>query len=171
MANISTAHGSYTFNFANVKASNEEKVAWVKELAKLTGDGYYETYFGDAESLTINNIENDKVIFLSFSGLGRWTYIENIQWFKTGWEELKEIVLKMDGIKIDINYKEYEPGGMFVSKGSFTVEVKDGEVSIIECSYESNDLNEETFVDWGFGTVEYYRKMYGCNYSEEEQGA
>ena len=171
MANISTAHGEYTFNLANVKASNEEKVAWVKELAKLTGDVYYETYFDDVESLTINNIENDKVIFLPFSGLGHWTYIENIQWFKTGWEELKELVLKMDGIKIDINYKEYEPGGMFVSKGSFTVEVKDGEVSIIECSYESEGLNEETFVNWGFGTVEYYRKMFGCNYSEEEQGA
>ena len=27
MANISSANGSYTFNFANVKASNEEKVA------------------------------------------------------------------------------------------------------------------------------------------------
>ena len=171
MANISTAHGEYTFNFANVKASNEEKVAWVKELAKLTGDGYYETYFDDAESLTVNNIENDEVIFLPFSGLGRWTYRNNIQWFESGWEELKELVLKMDGIKIDINYKEYEPGCMFVSEGSYMVEVKDGKVLITECSLESDDLTEETFVDWDFGTVEYYRKMFGCNYSEEEQGA
>lgn len=171
MANISTAHGEYTFNFANVKASNEEKVAWVKELAKLTGDGYYETYFDDAESLIVNNIENDEVIFLPFSGLGRWTYRNNIQWFESGWEELKELVLKMDGIKIDINYKEYEPGCMFVSEGSYMVEVKDGKVLITECSLESDDLNEETFVDWDFGTVEYYRKMFGCNYSEEEQGA
>ena len=40
MANTSSAHGSYTFNFANVKASDEERVAWIKELAKLTSELY-----------------------------------------------------------------------------------------------------------------------------------
>lgn len=65
----------------------------------------------------------------------------------------------MDGIKIDIDYKEYEPGGMFVSKGSYTVEVKGGEVSIIERSYERDDLNENTFVDWDFGTIDEYKEI------------
>lgn len=77
----------------------------------------------------------------------------------------------MDGIKIDINYKEYELGGMFVSKGSFTVEVKNGEVSIIECSYESDELNEKTFVDWDFGSIDEYKEMFDRNDDEEEQGA
>jgi hypothetical protein len=170
MANISTAHGNYTFNFANVKASNEEKVAWIKELAKLTSEAYYETYFYDAESLTAISVEGDEIT-LPFVGSGRWTYTNNIQWFEAGWEELKELVLKMDGIKIDIEYKEYETGCMFVSEGSYTVEVKDGEVSIIECSYESDDLNEETFVDWGFGSIEEYQEMFSCDDNEEEQGA
>ena len=168
MANISTAHGSYNFNFANVKASNEEKVAWIKEFAKLTGEAYYETYFYDAESLTATSVDGDETT-LPFVGSGRWTYQNNIQWFEAGWEELKELVLKMDGIKIDIEYKEYETGCMFVSEGSYTVEVKNGEVSIIECSYESDGLNEETFVDWGFGSIDEYKEMF--NHNEEEQGA
>jgi hypothetical protein len=170
MANISSANGSYTFNFANVKANSEERVAWLKEFAKLKSKAYYETYFYDAESLTAISVEDDEIT-LPFVGSGRWTYTNNIQWFKTGWEELKEIVLKMDGIKIDINYKEYEPGGMFVSKGSFTVEVKNGEVSIIECSYESDELNEKTFVDWDFGSIDEYKEMFDRNDDEEEQGA
>ena len=60
---------------------------------------------------------------------------------------------------------------MFVSKGSYTVEVKDGKVSITECSLESDDLNEETFVDWDFGPIEEYQEMFNCNNDEEEQGA
>ena len=168
MANTSSAHGSYTFNFANVKASDEERVAWIKELAKLTSELYYETYFFDAESLTAFSVEGGEIT-LPFVGSGRWTYRDNVQWFESGLEKLKELVLKMDGIKIDIDYKEYEIGGMFVSKGSYTVEVKDGKVSIIECSYESDDLNEETFVNWDFGSIDEYKEMF--NHNEEEQGA
>lgn len=158
MANISTAHGSYTFNFANVKANNEKKVAWIKEFAKLTSEPYYETYFYDAESLTSVSVEGDEIT-LPFVGSGHWSYRNNIYWFEGGGAELKEIVLRMDGIKIDIDYKEYEPGGMFVSKGSYTVEVKGGEVSIIERSYERDDLNENTFVDWDFGTIDEYKEI------------
>ena len=170
MANISSANGSYTFNFANVKANSEERVTWLKEFAKLTSKAYYETYFYDAESLTAISVEGGEIT-LPFVGSGRWTYKNNIQWFETGWEELKELVLKMDGIKIDIDYKEYETGCMFISKGSFTVEVKDGKVSITECSLESDDLNEETFVDWDFGSIDEYQEMFNCNNDEEEQGA
>ena len=158
MANISTAHGSYTFNFANVKANNEKKVAWIKEFAKLTSEPYYETYFYDAESLTSVSVEGDEIT-LPFVGSGHWSYRNNIYWFEGGGAELKEIVLRMDGIKIDIDYKEYEPGGMFVFKGSYTVEVKGGEVSIIERSYERDDLNENTFVDWDFGTIDEYKEI------------
>lgn len=158
MANISSANGSYTFNFANVKANSEERVAWIKEFAKLTSAPYYETYFYDAESLTSVSVEDDEIT-LPFVGSGHWTYRNNIYWFEAGGAELKEIVLRMDGIKIDIEYKEYEPGGMFVSKGSYTVEVKDGKVSIIECSYERDGLNESTFVDWDFGMIDEYKEI------------
>ena len=90
MANISTAHGSYTFNFANVKANNEKKVAWIKEFAKLTSEPYYETYFYDAESLTSVSVEGDEIT-LPFVGSGHWSYRNNIYWFEGGGAELKEI--------------------------------------------------------------------------------
>ena len=93
MANISTAHGSYTFNFANVKANNEKKVAWIKEFAKLTSEPYYETYFYDAESLTSVSVEGDEIT-LPFVGSGHWSYRNNIYWFEGGGGRVKRNCFK-----------------------------------------------------------------------------
>ena len=39
MANISEVKGSYTFDFTNVKATNEEKISWIKNDLSKTIDG------------------------------------------------------------------------------------------------------------------------------------
>ena len=49
---------------------------------------------------------------LRFFGAGRWTYDSNMEWFKTD-DDLKAHLLKMQGLQIDISFKEYEEGEGF----------------------------------------------------------
>ena len=158
MANSSTAYGTYEFDFKDVKASNEDRLAWLKMLGVLLYDqAAYDTYFPSLSGISVDDVSES--VSLDFEGTGRWTYRSNIDWFQS-FDKLKELMLSMDGLRIDIFYKEYEPGGNFVSKGNYVVRVKNKEVFVDDTDIEEDKLNEKNFVEWGFGSAAEYDELF-----------
>lgn len=173
MANVSTVNGQYEFDFSNVKMSDEQKIAWVKELNEILSTGVaYSTYLNDADDLTVESIKGGK-IFSSFDGDGRWTYSNNIKWFVQGWPELSEHLAKADGLKMEICYKEYEPGCSFVSEGTVKLDVNNGFVKMTEEDITSDDLTPENFVDYGKPRTNTHKRVSNvwCDITEASQSS
>lgn len=155
MANPSTASGDYTFDFSNVKGATAEKKAdWFKRLTEQLGGGEYDTIFftnicEDTELL------NSDEFSLSFSGTGSWNYDRNIGWYETE-PEIKNIMLEMVGLKIEIDYVDYEVGCDFICKSSAKLEVKNDKVEIdIDC-IEGHSFNYQAWSEFDIGSRDEY---------------
>ena len=158
MANSSTAYGTYEFDFKEVKASNEDRLAWLKMLGVLLYDtAAYDTYFPSLSDISVDDVSES--VSLDFEGTGRWTYRNNIDWFQS-FDKLKELMLSMDGLRIDIFYKEYESGGNFVSRGNYVVRVENKEVFVDDTDIEEDELNKKNFVEWEFGSAAEYDELF-----------
>ena len=158
MANSSTAYGTYDFDFKDVKASNEDRLAWLKMLGVLLYDtAAYDTYFPSLSDISVDDVSES--VSLDFEGTGRWTYRNNIDWFRS-FDKLKELMLSMDGLRIDIFYKEYESGGNFVSRGNYVVRVENKEVFVDDTDIEEDELNKKNFVELEFGSAAEYDELF-----------
>ena len=164
MANISEVKGSYTFDFTNVKATDEEKISWIQNDLSKTIDGkkvVYSTTFHHLDDLNSNDpsLKNEQGVInnveLGFYGCGRWTYLNNVNFFAEC-EECRNSILKMEGLKITIDFIEFDFGAMFIREASCKVTVKDGQVIIEKLSQEDAELNEDNFCSYGFGDADDY---------------
>ena len=158
MANISTVYGDYTFEFEYTGTSANEQLTWLKQLSDLLSkDVEYGTYFLGIDELT--EIEQNMQI-LRFFGAGRWTYDNNVEWFKTS-DDLKAHLLKMKDLQIDISFKEYEEGEGFVARGVYTLKVSDNDVDITKVYEAVDDFNKSNFIGWEFGSADDWDEQFG----------
>ena len=155
MANPSTAFGDYAFDFSNVKdATAKKKADWFKRLSEELGGGEYDTiFFHKIEEDT--ELLNSDEFSLSFSGTGNWNYARNIEWYEN-YSDIKAIMLEMVGLKIEIDYVDYEVGCDFICKSSAKLEVKNNKVEIdIDCA-ESHSFNYRAWCEYDIGTRDEY---------------
>lgn len=133
MINSTQDYGQYVFNFKNTDAGNEDRIFWLKGLALLLSKN--KAFFTEFPTLfeAIKKDDLDKVT-LTFNAEGYSTYINNIRWFGSG--ALKEHLLAMPGIEIEIFYKEFECGDRFLCRGIFLIKVFEGQVLIEEKFYD-----------------------------------
>jgi hypothetical protein len=155
MANPSTAFGDYTFDFSNVKDITVEKKAdWFKRLTKEIGCGEYDTIFFDKIYEDTGLLNSDE-FSLSFSGTGNWNYQRNIEWYESI-QEIKSIMLEMVGLKIEINYVDYEVGCDFICKYSANLDVKKDKVEISQDCIESHSFNYKAWSEFDIGSRDEY---------------
>lgn len=153
MANISTAHGSYLFNFTHTKMVKDPhaKQAFINTLHTLTsqygGDGHYNEYYTDFAIETLNlDACNHAEISVPFDGCGRWWYARNLEWY-CNTPELRDHLLTCDGLVMTVSYHDMESE---FCVGEVQIVVRDGDVQIVSSDISTYEFTPERAVEFGF---------------------
>lgn len=173
MANHSYANGVYSFDFteANPYLTSFDKLKWLKKVSHLLcyqeldskTPVTYSTSMGKLldssykETQLLKELEDDVVDF-DFYGYGRWDYETNVYFFNQ--EPLKYLIEEIDGIKIDVEYTDFEPAEAFVGNGHAKISFNKKEGIVIEASFNKENLTLDTWREYDLGDDNQYFEFF-----------
>ncbi|WP_274585833.1 hypothetical protein V9W64_10650 [Neisseria leonii] len=160
MANYSNATGTYRLDFTNCKVNGEAMNAWFLKLRDKLESLHYSTRFEPAKVFGL-------VLYVPFSGIGRWAYSNNLEWFIED-DELSPILSEMDGLKMTVEYQDEEFGIGFIGKGVFEITVIDGVPTQTGDEWEEDTVYPQSLLKFGYGE-EYVRDCLNLTGDELEQ--
>lgn len=159
MANMSSAFGTFYFDFSKTGKAPEQCIDWLKRFNEKLGSLTYCTSFDDDE-INLENLSKDLKIELGFTGTGRWGYASNFYFFENKEDESYSLLPEMDGLIIEVEYTDHETGMMVVGNGSATIEIKGVEVSVCE-DFEGEELTKESYIDYNIGDENDWAELMG----------
>lgn len=67
-------------------------------------------------------------------------------------DTFRDLLMRMDGFIVTINYIEYEQSDSFILNGNAIINTDNGDVSV-KIDTESDDFNRENFLNYGCGDI------------------
>lgn len=159
MANLSSAWGTYTFDFSNTALSREQQMQWLKALSDLllygevVEEGQPEplmvTYFTE---LWLTQDQTSDIKRFSFAGTGRWAYQNNLQWFITD-RDLESMLLQANGLVMTVDFQDLTEDQYI--RGNCTFVVMDGMIAYTsDESVQWENIYPKRYLELGIGDKE-----------------
>lgn len=151
MANVSTAKGSYTFNFSNVENATPRKVTtWIRKfMLALELQEYATICENSLPNRAFTGAEIKSPISLNFTADGHYAYKNNINWLSDSDTPVGRLLKEMKGIVITIDYLDYEMGYGFIDAGKVFINVEN--TTTIVFNVVRYDLTKENFIELAVG--------------------
>ena len=147
MANVSTAKGSYTFNFSNVENVTPRKVTtWIRKFMLALELQEYATI-----------CEIKAPISLNFTADGHYAYKNNINSLSDIDTPAGRLLKEMKGLVITIDYLDYEIGYGFIDAGKAFINVEN--TTTIVFNVVRYDLTKENFIDLAVGDEDDWKEL------------
>lgn len=159
MANLSSAWGTYTFDFSNTALSREQQMQWLKALSDLllygevVEEGQPEplmvTYFTE---LWLTQDQTSDIKRFSFAGTGRWAYQNNLQWFITD-RDLESMLLQANGLVMTVDFQDLTEDQYI--RGNYIFVVMDGMIAYTsDESVQWENIYPKRYLELGIGDKE-----------------
>lgn len=151
MANVSTAKGSYTFNFSNVEDVTPAQVkAWIRKfMLALELQEYATICENSLPNRAFSSAEIKAPISLNFTADGHYAYKNNINWLSDDGTPVGRLLKEMKGLVITIGYLDYEIGYGFIDAGKAFINVEN--TTTIVFNVVRYDLTKENFIELAVG--------------------
>lgn len=159
MANVSTAKGSYTFNFSNVEnVTPREVTTWIRKfMLALELQEYATICENSLPNRAFTNAEIKAPISLNFTADGHYAYKNNINWLSDIDTPAGRLLKEMKGLVITIDYLDYEIGYGFIDAGKAFINVEN--TTTIVFNVVRYDLTKENFIDLAVGDEDDWKEL------------
>lgn len=159
MSNVSTAKGTYTFNFSNVENIKPAQVTtWIREFMIALEFQTYSTVFENSlPNRAFTGAEIKEPISLSFTADGCYAYKNNINELYYNDTRISCLLQKMKGLVITVDYLDYEIGYGFIDAGKIFINVYNT-IDIV-FNVVHYDLTKENFISLALGDENDWREL------------